>query len=100
MYHELLRELTQRYNIDVYAYCLMPTHLHLVAVPPEESSFSNLMRDMQTAYASRLNLLSGLHGHIWENRFHSSVLDEPHLWNAVCYVERNPLRANMVNRAE
>ena len=39
-------------------------------------------------------------GHLWQGRFKACVLDEAHLWNAVRYVEQNPVRAGIVNRAE
>lgn len=99
-YYALLLEMSERYGIENYAYCLMPNHTHLVSVPPQEDSFSNLMRDMETAYASYFNRLTGGSGHVWDERFYSCVLDDAHLWNAIRYVERNPKRAKLVTRAE
>jgi len=51
-------------------------------------------------YARRINRAHGWCGHLWANRYHSCALDEGHLWNAVRYVELNPVRAGMVPRAE
>jgi putative transposase len=51
---------------------------------------------LYTQYINRLHRRSG---HLWQNRFYSCALDEPHLWNALCYVERNPLRARLVRAA-
>ena len=38
-------------------------------------------------------------GHLWQGRFYSTPLDEPHFWSAVRYVERNPVRAKLVRKA-
>jgi len=57
-------------------------------------------RAAHTVYAMRFNTRTQLSGHVWQGRFYSCVLDEAHLWAAVRYVERNPVRAGMVNRAE
>src|SRR5690606_33572303 len=48
----------------------------------------------------RFNTRHGLDGHLWQGRFYSCPLDEPHAWAAVRYVECNPLRAGMTERAE
>ena len=51
-------------------------------------------------YAQRINRERGWKGHLWQGRFFSSPLDDAYLWAAVRYVERNPVRAGMVKRAE
>ncbi len=51
-------------------------------------------------YAQYVNRLHGRSGHLWQNRFYSCGLDEPHLWTALRYVERNPLRAGLCRRAQ
>ena len=98
-YLNYLRKYMGRYGLEIYAYCLMTNHVHLVAVPVAESSLSNVMRDTHTAYAGYRNRCDDLCGHIWQGRFFSTVLDEAHLWAAVRYVERNPVRAGMVENA-
>ena len=50
-------------------------------------------------YARWYNRQHGWSGHLWANRFFSTVLDPEHLWHAVRYVEANPVRARMVTRA-
>ena len=52
------------------------------------------------AYSSWLNRRQGESGRLWQGRFFSCVLDDAHLWAAVRYVERNPVRAGLVRRAE
>ena len=51
-------------------------------------------------YAQRLNRQSGWKGHVWQGRYISSPLDEDYLWASIRYVERNPVRARMVKKAE
>jgi putative transposase len=46
-----------------------------------------------------INRLHGRSGHLWQGRFYSSPLDNVHLWRALAYVERNPVRARLVRRA-
>ena len=83
----------------MYAYCLMTNHLHLVAMPSTQVALSRTLRDTHTAYASYINRREGVSGHLWQGRFFSSVLEDAHLWAAVRYVERNPVRAGLVTQA-
>ena len=99
-YLSLLSEYCKRYDLAIWAYCLMPNHVHFVAVPSSSESLSGTFRDTHQAYSSWLNRKMGESGHLWQGRFFSCVLDEAHLWSAVRYVERNPVRAGLVKRAE
>ncbi|MCC6698758.1 MAG: transposase, partial [Candidatus Hydrogenedentes bacterium] len=99
-YLGFLKKYCGRHGLDVWAYCLMSNHVHLVVVPQREESLARALRDAHTVYAMRFNTRTGLNGHVWQGRFYSCVLDEAHLWAAVRYVERNPVRAGMVERAE
>ena len=100
VYYDILLEMLDRYHIDLFAYCFMPTHIHLIPVPHHETALSHFMRDTEAGYASLMNDRLGVTGHLWGDRFYSCVLDDAHLWAAVRYVERNPLRAGLVPRAE
>ncbi len=99
-YLEWMREYCAKYQVQVLAYCLMTNHLHVVAVPPRDTALENLFRPLHTRYAQRVNRARSWKGHLWQGRFFSSPLDEPYLWAAVRYVERNPVRARMVRKAE
>ncbi len=78
----------------------MTNHIHVVAVPEAEQSLERVFRPLHTRYAQRINRAKHRKGHLWQGRFLSSALDEPYLWAAIRYVERNPVRAGMVRRAE
>lgn len=99
-YLGFLKQYAERRGLSVWAYCLMTNHVHLVVVPQKEESLSQALRDAHTVYAMYFNSRTQLSGHLWQGRFFSSVLDETHLWAAVRYVERNPVRAGLAERAE
>ena len=88
-----------RRGLAVLAYCLMPNHTHLVGIPASESALGETLRDAHTAYAVYRNHCERCTGHLWQGRFFSCVLDEAHLWAALRYVERNPVRAGLVETA-
>jgi putative transposase len=78
----------------------MTNHIHLIAVPGREDSLSVLLRRVHGSYAQYYNVRAGRTGHLWQNRFFACVLEASHLWTALAYVERNPVRAAMVSLAE
>jgi putative transposase len=100
IYLRLLWKYVQRYALRIWAYCLMPNHVHLIAVPRDETSLSATIQCVDGTYAMLFNGLYDSTGHLWEGRFYSSVMDDAYLWNAVRYVERNPIRAGLIARAE
>jgi putative transposase len=87
-------------GVDIWAYCLMPNHVHLVAVPETADSLATLFRSAHRQYTRRINFREGWRGHLWQERFHSFVMDEKHLAAAVRYVELNPVRASLCDQPE
>jgi putative transposase len=96
MYLDLLERQAEHYGLDVLGYCLMPNHVHLVAVPRREDSLAKAVGRTHFLYTQYLHRLHGRSGHLWQNRFYSCALDDPHCWAALCYIERNPVRAKIV----
>jgi len=90
----------RRHGLEVLAYCLMTNHVHLVVVPTGLQSMEKSFRHLHMRYAQRLNRMMGWKGHVWQGRFFSAALDEQYFWSTVRYVERNPVRAGIVARAE
>jgi putative transposase len=78
----------------------MSNHVHLVAVPMKENALANVLRRAHSDYARYANVKLRASGHFWQNCFYSCPLDRIHQWTALAYVERNPVRAGMVSRAE
>jgi putative transposase len=100
VYLKLLAESCGTFALRISAYCLMTNHVHFVAIPERPDSVWRTFHRCHGTYASRFNKKYGLAGHLWQARPFSSALDEAHFWCAIRYVERNPLRARMVEQAE
>lgn len=77
------------------AWCLMPNHVHLIAVPARSDSLSILLRRVHGRYAQMVNARKVRTGRLWQSRFYSCALSPNHLQRALAYVERNPVRAGM-----
>lgn len=77
----------------------MPNHVHFIVIPQAKDSLSKTFNVTQMTYAQYINEKRGNKGHLWGGRFYSCVLDPTHLYRAVRYVERNPVRARLVQRA-
>lgn len=98
-YLRSLMESCREYLLHVIAYCLMTNHVHFIAIPERIDSFQRVFHRIHGAHAQRFNRKYSLVGHLWQERPFSCVLDERHLWNAIRYVELNPVRAGIVTRA-
>jgi putative transposase len=99
-YLKWLKEYSKELGLEVYAYCLMSNHVHLVAVPHREDSLVRVFKPLHMRYAQFINRRRSWKGHFWQGRFYSCPLDETYLWTAVKYIERNPVRARLVRYAQ
>jgi putative transposase len=99
-YLDLLAAWCGRSGVEVWAYCLMPNHVHLVAVPAAGDSLRRALGEAHRRYTRAINARHGWVGHLWQARFSSCALDDAHLVAAARYVELNPVRARLVARAE
>lgn len=98
-YLSLVQQNLAETGVRILGYCLMGNHVHLIAVPAREDSLSILFRRVHGRYAQYYNARYGRSGHLWQNRFFACMLGPKHLWSALAYVERNPVRAGMVDEA-
>jgi putative transposase len=98
-YLRLLQENLPDAQVRLLGWCLMSNHVHLIAVPERADSLAVLLRRVHGRYAQYYNTRSGRTGHLWQNRFFACLLERDHLWTALAYVDRNPLRAGMVRAA-
>lgn len=96
-YRGLLAERTREAGVAVWAYCLMPNHVHLIMVPPDADGLRAALGETHRRYTKFINQREGWQGHLWQERFHSYPMDEAHLLAATRYVERNPVRAGLAN---
>lgn len=99
-YLNLLHKHAQDAGLVFWAYCLMDNHVHLIAVPEKEDSLAKGIGDTHKYYTRMVNFRESWRGYLWQGRFSSFPLDEKYLYAAIRYVERNPVRAGIVKRAE
>jgi putative transposase len=100
VYLNLLRENVALYRVSLVGYCLMSNHIHLIAIPRSADGLAQALKHVHGRYASYWNAAHQSNGHVWQGRYYSCPLDEPHLWEALRYTELNPLRAGLVLKAE
>jgi putative transposase len=97
----LMLQAGERIPMRILGYCLMPNHFHMVLWPEADGAVSNWMQWLMTTHARRYHGHYQSSGHIWQGRFKAFPIEEDHhLLRVLRYVERNPLRANLVKRAE
>jgi len=99
-YLNLIAESCKKAGTEVWAYCLMSNHVHLILVPSTEDGLRAALGDAHRQYTRHVNFREGCRGHLWQERFHSFAMDEHYLLAAVRYVELNPVHARIVERAE
>jgi putative transposase len=95
-YVELMGQWCKEHGVEIWAYCLMPNHVHLIAVPRSEDGLRLAIGEAHRRYTRRVNFREGWRGHLWQGRFASFVMHEPYLLAAARYVELNPVRAKLV----
>jgi len=98
-YLDLVAEGCRAAGTEVWAYCLMPNHVHLVMVPRDADGLRAALGDAHRRYARQVNATHAWSGYLWQGRFKSFPMDEDHVLAAARYIELNPVRAKLVRRA-
>lgn len=98
-YRDQLAESCAMAGVAVWAWCLMPNHVHLILVPSDPDGLRTALADAHRRYSRRINFREGWRGYLWQGRFASVAMDEAHLAAAARYVEMNPVRAHLVAHA-
>jgi len=83
--------------MQIYAFCLMDNHVHLIVKPDKKNSLAKALRVTHQRYALYLNKRLTEHGHCWQSRYYSCVVFGTHILKAIRYVENNPVRAGIVS---
>jgi putative transposase len=99
-YLALIADAARRAGAAIWAYCLMPNHVHFIMTPADEDGLRATFAEAHRRYTAIINLREGWSGHLWQGRFGSTVMDERHLMAAARYVPMNPVRAGLVKRAD
>ncbi len=99
LYLELLRMYFTRYQLSMPGYSLMTNHVHQILIPTLASSLAKGVGLLHNDFARWQHIQSHMSGHLWQNRFFSTPMDEDHFWRALRYIELNPVRAGLVRYA-
>jgi putative transposase len=93
----LLGDAKRKHPLQIYGYCLMPNHFHIILRPPKAECLSSFMRWLLTSHVRRYHGYYETSGHLWQGRYKSFIIQENrHFLTVLRYVERNPLRAHLV----
>jgi len=98
-YLALLKKYANECNCKTRAYCLMNNHVHILLVPQNNDSLSRIMQKLSLTFTQFFNKKYKRTGRLWECRFHSSPVDtDSYLWAVCRYIEKNPIRAKLVEK--
>jgi putative transposase len=99
-YLALMAEWCENYRVEIWAYCLMPNHIHLIAVPDTKDGLNLAVGEAHRRYTRMINFREGWRGHLWQGRFASFIMEERYLLACTRYIEYNPVRAGLVKCPE
>jgi putative transposase len=86
-------------EVEIWAYVLMPNHVHLILTPTDVDGLRRALAPVHRRYAGHVHARLRRTGHFWQGRFGCVAMDEDHLAAALRYVALNPVRAHLVRRA-
>lgn len=99
VYLKLLTVYAHKHSLQIWAYCLMDNHVHLLAVPETETALARGVGLTNQVYTQYLNRKLTQSGRVWQNRFYSCVVgSEQYLWAVARYIERNPVKVGLAER--
>ncbi len=102
-FEKIISETLEKQSMRILSYCLMPNHWHFVMWPKDDGDLGRFMQRLTVTHVTRWQKYHDRvgEGHVYQGRFKSfPVESDEHFYRLVRYVERNPLRANLVRRAE
>jgi putative transposase len=100
LYRDLLGTHCHAAEVDVWGWCLMPNHVHLILVPSDPDGLRRALSRVHRIYAGVIQARRKRSGHFWQGRFGAVAMDEAYLVAALRYVSLNPVRARLVARAQ
>ncbi len=99
-YLDLLSEWCLHEGVEVWAYCLMPNHVHLMVVPHSPEGLAGAIGETHRRYTRRVNFREQWRGYLWQGRFASFPMEGPYAVACARYIELNPVRAGLVKKPE
>ncbi len=100
LYRRLVAAAARGAGAQIWAYCLMPNHVHLIVAPADEDGLRATFGEAHRRYTGAINARFRWTGHLFQGRFGAVAMDEPHLLAAARYIAQNPVAAGLVRRAE
>ena len=100
LYRSLIAEAATKAGAEVWCYCLMPNHVHMIVVPSDADGLRRTFAEAHRRYTGHINARNRWTGHLWQGRFGAVAMDEAHLAHAMRYVSLNPVRARLVASAQ
>ena len=100
LYLDLLKHYCGKAGVSVWAWCLMPNHVHLMLVPRSPSALRAGLGEAHRRYSRHINMRQGWRGYLWQGRFASAPMDANHVLACARYIELNPVRAGLVSAPE
>lgn len=99
-YLDTLASAAASHGCALHAYVLMPNHVHLLVTPHAPLAISKLMQSLGGRYVQYVNAKHGRSGTLWDGRYKASIVDsERYLMACYRYIELNPVRAGLAERA-
>lgn len=100
-YLQALKKFSSLWELEIWAYCLMPNHVHVLGVPRKPESLAKGLGSTNLLYTQFVNRRYERSGRLWQNRFFSNIIErETYLWAVVRYIEKNPVRGGLVKSPE
>ncbi|MBV4423265.1 transposase [Clostridium tyrobutyricum] len=100
VYLNILKETKKKLIYEIYCYCLMTNHIHMV-IATEEIRIGNIMKRINMCYSIYFNKKYNLTGHLFQDRYKSQLIKEDkHMLEVSRYIHLNPVKANMVKNPE
>lgn len=103
LFESILAEAKNKYDMRILAYCLMPNHFHLVLYSRKDSDLQKFMQWVTLTHTQRWHVQHNTvgTGHLYQGRYKSFLIQgDNHLLSVILYVERNPVRAKLLRKAE
>ena len=97
-YLEILRKCKTRYKFNIYAFCLMLNHVHLLIQVKEPEKLVKIMRSLNLKYTLYFNAKYEKIGHLWQDRYKSKIIEkDAYLLECANYIETNPIRTSLIS---
>jgi putative transposase len=100
LYLDLLASAAERAGVEIWPYCLMPNHVHIILTPGDPDGLWRTFGDLRRCYTGFINARRRTTRNLWQGRYGSVAMDDAYLMAALRYIALNPVRARLVTRPE